>query len=132
MGDQLTKTIRNILLAKKVAELSDYGKFRHGAVLVKGNSVRNMACNKHRHCHFGKRFREANTGTATLHAELGVILGMDRSITQGATVYVARVNKEGTARMSKPCPMCENAMRHVGIKRVIYTDRNGRIETMTL
>jgi tRNA(Arg) A34 adenosine deaminase TadA len=34
--------------------------------------------------------------------------------------------------MSKPCPMCENAMRHVGIKRVVYTDRNGRIETMTL
>tara|TARA_R110000824_G_scaffold65952_6_gene171409 strand:+ start:813 stop:1199 length:387 start_codon:yes stop_codon:yes gene_type:complete len=128
----LRKTKRNILLAKKVAELSDYGKFRHGAVLVKGSSIRNMACNKHRHCHFGKRFREANTGNATLHAELGVILGMDRSVTQGATVYVARVNKEGVARMSKPCPMCENAMRHVGIKRVIYTDRNGRIETMTL
>ena len=128
----MRKTKRNILLAKKVAELSDYGKFRHGAVLVKGSSIRNMACNKHRHCHFGKRFREANTGNATLHAELGVILGMDRSVTQGATVYVARVNKEGVARMSKPCPMCENAMRHVGIKRVIYTDRNGRIETMTL
>jgi len=128
----LKKTRRNILLAKKVAELSDYGKFRHGAVLVKGSSIRNMACNKHRHCHFGKRFRETNTGNATLHAELGVILGMDRSVTQGATVYVARVNKEGAARMSKPCHMCENAMRHVGIKRVIYTDRSGRIETMTL
>jgi len=23
--------------------------------------------------------------------------------------------------MSKPCPMCEAAMRHVGIKKVIYT-----------
>jgi tRNA(Arg) A34 adenosine deaminase TadA len=57
---------------------------------------------------------------------------MDRSVTQGATVYTARVNKEGSARMSKPCPMCENAMRHVGIKRVVYTDRSGRIETMTL
>ena len=120
------------MLAQKVAELSDYGKFRHGAVLVKGSSIRNMACNKHRHCRFGKRFREVNTGNATLHAELGVILGMDRSITQGATVYVARVNKEGLARMSKPCPMCENAMRHVGIRRVIYTDREGRIESMTL
>ena len=128
----MKKTTRNILLAQKVAELSDYGKFRHGAVLVKGSSIRNMACNKHRHCRFGKRFREVNTGNATLHAELGVILGMDRSITQGATVYVARVNKEGLARMSKPCPMCENAMRHVGIRRVIYTDREGRIESMTL
>ncbi len=128
----MKKTKRYISLAKKIAEQSDYGKFRHGAVLVRGSSVRNMACNKYRHCHFGKRFREANTGNATLHAELGVILGMDRSVTQGATVYTARVNKEGSARMSKPCPMCENAMRHVGIKRVVYTDRSGRIETMTL
>ena len=128
----MKKTRRHISLAQQVAEQSDYGKFRHGAVLVKGSSVRNMACNKHRHCHFGKRFRQAHTGTATLHAELGVILGMDRSITRGATVYVARVNKEGDPRMSKPCPMCENAMRHVGIKRVVYTNRNGRIESMKL
>jgi len=128
----VSKSKRYISLAKKMAEQSDYGKFRHGAVLVRGSSVRNMACNKHRHCHFGKRFREANTGNATLHAELGVILGMDRSVTQGATVYTARVNREGLPRMSKPCPMCENAMRHVGIKRVVYTDRNGKIESMIL
>ena len=128
----MSKSRRYISLAKKVAEQSDYEKFRHGAVLVRGSSVRNMACNKHRHCHFGKRFREAHTGNATLHAELGVILGMDRTVTQGATVYTARVNKEGQSRMSKPCPMCESAMRHVGIKRVVYTDRNGRIETMNL
>ena len=57
---------------------------------------------------------------------------MDRTVTQGATVYTARVNKEGQSRMSKPCPMCESAMRHVGIKRVVYTDRGGRIETMNL
>ena len=128
----MSKSRRYISLAKKVAEQSDYEKFRHGAVLVRGSSVRNMACNKHRHCHFGKRFREAHTGNATLHAELGVILGMDRTVTQGATVYTTRVNKEGQSRMSKPCPMCESAMRHVGIKRVVYTDRSGRIETMNL
>jgi tRNA(Arg) A34 adenosine deaminase TadA len=23
--------------------------------------------------------------------------------------------------MSKPCSMCESAMRHVGIKKVVYT-----------
>ena len=128
----MSKNKRYISLAKKVAEQSNYAKFRHGAVLVRGYSVRNMACNQHRHCHFGKRFREANTGAATLHAELGVILGMDRSVTQGATVYTVRINNEGQTRMSKPCPMCESAMRHVGIKKVAYTDRNGRIEIMNL
>jgi len=121
-----------ISLAKKVAEQSNYGKFRHGAILVKGSSIRNVACNKHRHCRFGKRFRDHNDGDPTLHAELGAILGMDRSITQGATIYVVRINREGHPRMSKPCPMCESAMKHVGVKRVVYTNRDGRIENMTL
>jgi len=28
--------------------------------------------------------------------------------------------------------MCESAMRHVGVKRVVYTDKNGKIESMRL
>ena len=126
------KNKRYIEFAKRVAEQSNYGKFRHGAVLVKGSSVRNISCNKHRHCSFGARFRREGAGEATLHAELGAILGMARTTTTGATVYVARINKEGEARISKPCSMCENAMRHVGVKRVVYTDKNGKIESMRL
>ena len=126
------KNKRYIEFAKRVAEQSNYGKFRHGAVLVKGSSVRSLSCNKHRHCSFGARFRKEGHGEATLHAELGAILGIDRSTTQGSDVYVARINKEGEARISKPCSMCEAAMRHVGVKRVIYTDANGKIESMRL
>ena len=126
------KQYRYISLAKKVAEQSNYGKFRHGAILVKGSSIRTVACNKHRHCGFGKRFRDHNDGDPTLHAELGAILGMDRSITQGSSIYVVRINREGLPRMSKPCSMCESAMKHVGVKRVVYTDRDGRIENMIL
>jgi len=126
------KNKRYIEFAKRVAEQSDYGKFRHGAVLVKGSSVRNISCNKHRHCSFGARFRKEGRGEATLHAELGAILGVDRSTTRGSTVYVARINREGEARISKPCPMCESALRHVGVKRVVYTDKNGKIESMRL
>ena len=126
------KNKRYIEFAKRVAEQSQYGKFRHGAVLVKGNSVRSVSCNKHRHCSFGARFRKEGRGEATLHAELGAILGVDRSTTRGSTVYVARINREGEARISKPCPMCESALRHVGVKRVVYTDKNGKIESMRL
>ena len=126
------KKKRYIEFAKRVAEQSNYGKFRHGAVLVKGSSVRNISCNKHRHCSFGARFRREGHGEATLHAELGAILGVERSTTQGSTVYVARINKDGKGRISKPCAMCESAMRHVGVKRVVYTDENGKIESMRL
>ena len=57
---------------------------------------------------------------------------MDRSTTQGSDVYVARINREGEARISKPCPMCEAAMRHVGVRRVYYTNEHGMIERMRL
>ena len=126
------KNKRYIEFAKRVAEQSNYGKFRHGAVLVKGSSVRSVSCNKHRHCSFGARFRKEGDGEATLHAELGAILGIERSTTQGSDVYVARINKEGKARISKPCPMCEAAMRHVGVRRVYYTNEHGKIERMRL
>ncbi len=97
---------------------SDY---KHGAVLVKGGSVINTSCNKNRRVSFGTRFCKEHDGIATLHAELGAILGLDRSVTEGATLYVARVGKDGGFRLSKPCSMCTAAMQHVGIKRVYWT-----------
>jgi len=79
--------------------------------------------NKNNFCAFGNRFRNQylQRGHATVHAELGAILGIDRRKTEGSEVYVARVGKRGNLKMSKPCPMCESAMRHVGVKRVVYT-----------
>ncbi len=100
--------------------------------MVKGSSVRNVSCNKQRHCGFGTRFRNPEKGDATLHAELGAILGVDRNVTRGSTVYVARINKEGQAKISKPCPMCQNAMKHVGVRKVVYTDEEGDIVSMKL
>ena len=81
---------RFIDLAAKMANQSCDPASRHGAVLVKGSSVLNASHNKNSFCSFGQRFREKGTGVSTMHAELGAILGMDRKITEGATVYVAR------------------------------------------
>jgi len=112
---------RFIDLAAKMANQSCDPVNRHGAVLVKGSSVLNASHNKNSFCSFGQRFREKGTGVSTMHAELGAILGMDRKITEGATVYVARLGKRGNLKLSKPCSMCYSAMKHVGIKKVVYT-----------
>jgi len=117
------KTRRYMELAKRVAHQSAYPDYRHGAVLVKG-SIRNVSFNKNNYCAFGSRFQREHEGRTTLHAELGAILGMDRSITEGATIYVARVGKEGEYKLSKPCSMCHEALTHVGVKRVVYTINN--------
>ena len=109
--------------AKKVAAQSGED-YRHGAVLVKGGSVINTSINKNSYCSFGMRFRKKEHGLATVHAELGAILGIDKKLTHGATIYVARIGKQGMYRPSQPCGMCMAAMRYVGVKRVVFTINN--------
>ena len=120
-------------LAGRISHQSDYGCFHHGAILVKGGSIINVSSNKSSFCSFSARFRSPNKGNATLHAEIGTILGVDRSNTQGADVYVVRVNNGGKFRMSKPCSMCESAMKYCGISRVYYsTSDENQFEMMKL
>jgi len=110
--------------AKSEAKKSTY-RVKHGAILVKGGNIINVAYNENSYCSFGMRFRERNVGDATLHAELKCILGIDKSKTDGATLYVVRINNNEEFRMSKPCPMCQEGMRFCGIKRIVYTTDNG-------
>ena len=126
------KVIRNFELARNIAHSSIYGKIRHGAVLVKGGSVINASFNKENFSSFGSRFRRSGHGPATVHAELGCVLGLSRDSTTGADIYVCRINKKGEFRSSKPCPMCHEALKHVGVKRVYYTTSEGTFEMYKL
>lgn len=52
------------------------------------------------------------------HAETRLI----RKLTPGSTIWVARVSKgDGCWALAKPCPGCENRLRSVGIKKIVYT-----------
>tara|TARA_R100000008_G_C3587523_1_gene173703 strand:+ start:8784 stop:9242 length:459 start_codon:yes stop_codon:yes gene_type:complete len=130
---EMTKKIQRYFeLSRNIAYNSPYGKIRHGAILVKGGSILNASFNKDNFTSFGARFRHVNRGHATVHAELGCILGMPRSSTTGADIYVCRINRDGEFRYSKPCAMCHEAMKHVGIKRVYYTTNEGIVEMYKL
>ena len=107
-------------LAAKTAATSSFPNFKHGAVLAKGSSVLNISTNKNQYSSFAARFKEYPSH-ATVHAELGAILGVDRDSTSSSHVYVVRVNKIGDWKLSKPCQMCQAAMEYVGIKKVIYS-----------
>lgn len=111
---------RFVELAQRVALSSDE-VHRHGAVLVRSNNIINVSANKNAHLRFGQRFRQRGKGHSTQHAELGCILGLDRSVTSGATMYVVRVGRSGDFRNSKPCDMCLSALRHCGVRKVFYS-----------
>jgi len=132
-GIKPTKKMKRYFnLARNVAFNSEYGKIRHGALLVRGGSIINTCFNKDKFCSFGTRFRNPDRGHATIHAELGCILGMSRAVTAGADIYVCRINKQGLFRNSKPCAMCHEVLKHVGVKRVYYTTGDNTIEMYKL
>jgi len=114
--------MRHLDLAKKIAKKSTHNKSRHGAVLVRGGSVLNFSENSNRFTKFGQRFIPfGQDWRRPHHAEVGCILGLPKSATKGATIYVARIGKDGKTKNSKPCQVCQTVLKHVGVKRAIYT-----------
>ena len=55
----------------------------------------------------------------SVHAEVDALRNVKDAV--GATVYVARINRQGEQRLSKPCLSCQQYLDKRGIKRVVYT-----------
>ena len=67
-----------------------------------------------------------------LHAEIHCLLGLSYEQTKGCDLYVCRIKRSGNRGISKPCPVCEAAIRRAGIRRVHYTLDSGEITTIDL
>jgi tRNA(Arg) A34 adenosine deaminase TadA len=85
------KSKKNFLLAAVVQR-------RVGAVLVSTNS-------------------KTEVPAPSCHAEARAI----RKADVGATLFVARVTRDGEWAISKPCKHCQALIRNRGIKKVYYT-----------
>jgi deoxycytidylate deaminase len=91
---------------------------KHGAVIVKGGSVISVGINKSRN-HPTIVSSEHIKTHCSVHAEVDAMRKVKNL--KGATIYVARVNRRGQDRMSRPCDSCSRAIRESGIRKVIYT-----------
>ena len=58
-----------------------------------------------------------------LHAEIQAILKAKDKQTEKITIY--RIDKFGNKRNAKPCPICMEAIKAFGIKKITYTTDNG-------
>lgn len=116
---ELSRSQRSWLdLAVRLAETSD-GENKHGAVVVKSGRVRGMGVNKWRNRDVHIVPDTEHNPHISVHAE---IMALSRAgQVKGATVYVARVSKNGEERYSRPCERCESELINRGVKRVIYT-----------
>jgi deoxycytidylate deaminase len=91
---------------------------KHGSVIVKGGRVISTGMNKERN-HPRILSSEHIKTDCSVHAEIDALKKVRN--TNGAIIYIARVNKNGQARDSKPCSRCYSALRFNGIKKIVYT-----------
>jgi len=103
--------------AAKVAMDSQY-RWRHGAVVAKGNKIIGWAPNKFRNSPF------VDAENVSDHAEAAVIreLLKNYSDLKGTTIYIARLGRTGDIRMSRPCSNCMKLIVDAGIKEIVYTN----------
>jgi deoxycytidylate deaminase len=95
---------------------------KHGSVIVKGGRVISTGVNKDR-SHPKIVSSEHIKQHCSVHAEVDAI--KRAKDVSGATIYVARVNRRGEQRDSRPCSRCYEAIRKSGIKKIVYTTSEG-------
>lgn len=112
----------SLRLALRVAERSQF-KQRLGAVIVaKGGRVISTGFNQTGR--YTAKLKQEWDGS--MHAEMAAILKVlsnpdGLSLLSGATIFVARLSKRGTAASAYPCLTCQNLIKSVDIKRIIAT-----------
>lgn len=111
-----TKDRRWITVAKKMIPYSNHPKYRMVAILIKGGKIVSMGTNSVGPPAFFIRYSE-NRGR---HAEVRCLFGLDKKYTKGATLYVVGVTAFGNTILSKPCKGCEDFIKKMGLRKVIY------------
>lgn len=92
-------------------------RFRLGAVLVYKNNIVAVGTNSYKtHPLMAER-----TAWPFLHAEQHAIIRAGVDNCEGLDLYIARVLKNNTLALSKPCSVCAELIRDVGIKRTFYS-----------
>lgn len=102
---------RYLAMAMGVATLSKCRQ-RHGALVIKHGKVLGSSPNKHRN---DARIDYLN---ASVHAEVAAL--RKAGYPKRATVVVARINRSGEARLSKPCANCQQLLDDLKCD-VLYT-----------
>lgn len=88
---------------------------RHGAIITLGGAPQAFGINKRTNDPYFNK----NSHWLSEHAEMAALRRCKR--TKGATLYIARINKTGEERMSRPCPKCMKLVIKAGIKKIVYT-----------
>lgn len=102
--------------ASKLAETST-NTYRLAAIIVKNGTEVGSGINKS----LNSGYIENPDYRTSIHAEVAALNNCRKVDLNGATIFVARVLKDGSQAMSKPCADCQKQLKARGIKKVYYT-----------
>lgn len=110
-----------------LALTADY-RWRHGAILARGNKIITSSTNKIRNdvliAPQDVSFHAEELAIRKYCRVVGVsyVAPMDLS---DYTIYVARVNKAGAPQISRPCETCLSSLEYFGVWDIYYTNEVG-------
>lgn len=110
--------IRWLRLAIAQAEVAPHDQWRVGAVLIRGGSVLSSGFNRYRNDP-----ALVSLDGVSYHAEESTIRKAGNP--HGATLYVARVKRDGALGLAKPCLKCQQIMQSAGVHTVVWTTPEG-------
>lgn len=93
-------------------------RYLHGAVIAQGNRIIGMAHNVKVTHPIQKRYRYQSE---TIHAEIKALI-LTQSSVVGATLYSARISRDGEMKISTPCATCTVLLIDAGISTIVYYD----------
>ena len=96
---------------------------RMAAILILSDNSVLIGENKYKTHPLQKQFGR-NIHSIHLHAEIDAIVQATRVFgdIKGSSLYIARVLKDGTSALAKPCIGCQRAIIHFGIQNVWWTE----------
>jgi deoxycytidylate deaminase len=116
----LSKNEKSFLAVARYLASKSLSRQKHGAVIVKSGRVIGTGFNKNKNNPMIVSPEHIKTHCSR-HAEVEAIRDAKFAV-DGAILYVARINRQGQDRNSRPCKYCQVVIKSTKIKKVIYTE----------
>lgn len=117
-------------LARSMSEISNFNKFRIGAVLVIKGKVIARGYNSQKGHPLQKRYNMIRMDMGEnshhpIHAEMDVLKKIKGTDLKNAELFVFNLNNSGEQKMARPCGACMDAIKERGIKTIHYSTPEG-------
>lgn len=97
------------------------------SIITKNGKILSTGFNNKNRLSFPHKNKNGYSELSGIHSEIDGINKVYSSLLKGATITVLGINtKSNNQVMSRPCLACLNAIKTVGIKRIVYFDKEGK------